>query len=86
MSEGVAENLKNGIYEIESVFPSNSGKIQFENVYSNLLALHSIRMPSSVSGDRTFIHDNYYFERDSKTIPINTNNAYIFNNQNIIFM
>ena len=71
---------------INSAFPESSGILDMDEILDNKLALHFIRMPRKVTEERVFVHNNYYFERNMKPVPIVTDQAVQVNKQKIIFM
>ncbi|HCK98637.1 MAG TPA: type I-B CRISPR-associated protein Cas5 [Candidatus Marinimicrobia bacterium] len=86
ISNETAIQLVKSKYSISSAFPESAGELDMDEIFDNQLILHCVRMPREVNKDRVFSHCNYYFERDMKTIPLVTDQAFEVENRKIIFM
>lgn len=85
-SSGEGEALSSGSYEIDTVFPRNSGEIDMDTVFERGIVLHSLRMPRAVTMDRVFTHETYFFERDARPVPVITEKAVEMNGSRLIFL
>lgn len=68
--------LYKGIHQVCTVFPMSLGTPDFETLYEKKLSLNSIRMPYSITSDRVFSLRDYYMERDSSPVPVDTDKAF----------
>ena len=78
--------LPEGIYDIQSVFPQDTGALDMEQIFERELVINSLQMPRSVTSDRIFSHCTYFAERDARVIPVNTEQAYKSDNKVLMFL
>jgi CRISPR-associated protein Cas5h len=81
-----AKNLPEGLHHVSTVFPQESGELDMDAVFKEALALHSLRMPRTVTADRVFSHAAYYLERDARPVPLNTSKAFQAGQNVIVFL
>ncbi|TSA23658.1 type I-B CRISPR-associated protein Cas5 [bacterium] len=86
LGNSTAKPLNENVHFIHSVFPKECGKVKMDIVFEKHLAIHSVRMPAVVSKNRVFKHKEYFFERESRPIPVFTNKAFLIDNQKIVFL
>jgi len=78
--------LPEGIYDIQTVFPQNSGALDMKQIFEKGLVIHSLQMPRSVTPDRVFSHCSYFAERDARPVPVNTKQAYKVDDKVLMFL
>ena len=78
--------LPKGIYDVQSVFPHNTGTPDWEQIFEKELVIHSLQMPRSVTPDRVFSHCAYFVERDARAVPVNTKQAYKVEDKVLMFL
>lgn len=81
-----AASLPYGSYRVNTVVPQHEGQLDMELAFKEGLALQSLRMPRSVTGERIFTHASYYVERDAKPIPFITGAAWRVGNETVVFL
>lgn len=82
----ICSPLPKGIYDIQSVFPRNAGALDMEQIFEKGLVIYSLQMPRSVTPDRVFSHCSYFVERDARSIPVNTEQAYKVEDNVLMFL
>lgn len=70
------EPLPEGTYDVQSVFQQKEGALEINQAFERELAIHSLRMPRTVTPDRVFSHSAYFAERDGRAMPVKTRHAY----------
>jgi len=78
--------LPRGTYDVTSVFQQDLGGIDMKQAFQRELAIHLLRMPQSVTPDRVFHHANYLTERESRAIPVITDQAYRLGHRIVMFL
>lgn len=78
--------LPEGTYDVQSVFQKETGDFDIKQIFEKELSVHFFQMPRTVTSDRIFSHCTYVVERDARTIPVNTGNAYKVNNKVVMFL
>lgn len=86
VGEMEAKPLPKGRYGVVSVVLESAGSVDLPQACSDNLAIHSLRMPRSVSADRVFTHDNYRLERDGRPLPFHTEHAWQAGDKVILFL
>ncbi|HOG43187.1 MAG TPA: CRISPR-associated protein Cas5 [bacterium] len=87
IDKGFAEKSPFGDYATSTVFSEESALINMTKVIEcEQLAINSLKMPCALSEDRIFQYKKYFFEKNSKQIPVSTANSYNYKGKNIIFM
>jgi CRISPR-associated protein Cas5h len=81
-----AKNLPEGIYHVSTVFLRESGNLDMDTIFKEQLVLHALRMPRAVTPDRVFSHAAYYLERDARSVPLHTANAFKAGDAVIMFL
>lgn len=81
-----AKNLPEGIHHVSTVFPRDSGDLDMDTIFDEKLVLHALRMPRTVTIDRVFTHASYYLERNARSVPLNTVNAFRAGEAVIVFL
>lgn len=85
-SDYEASSLPFGKYEISTVVPQSAGQLDTDRIFTNGLALQSLRMPRTVTNDRVFTHASYYVEREGRPIPLETDSAWRIGDRTVIFL
>lgn len=78
--------LPKGYYDVHSVFRQKSGSLNMKQIFKKELSIHLFQMPRTVTPERVFSHCRYIAERDAKSIPIKTNQAYKVDNKIVMFL
>jgi CRISPR-associated protein Cas5h len=78
--------LPAGTYAVSSLIPQEGAEPNWEQVFSQELTIHSLRLPRTVTPDRVFSHASYFMERDARPIPIKTAQAYEAGDQICLFL
>ncbi len=86
LNSNKCKKLPKGIYDINSMFQRKEGDIDMNLVFERGLAIHLLQMPRTVTPDRIFSHCKYVTERDTKPIPVKTDQAYKVDNKVIMFL
>lgn len=82
-----AEKQAFGEYDTATIFSEDNALINMTKVIECAqLAVNSLKMPCTLSEDRIFQYKKYFFEKNSKQIPVSTANSYNYKGKNIIFM
>ncbi len=87
LSSDESSPLPKGSYDIQSVFQKDVAILDFDLIIEKELAIHSIRVPRSLTSDRIFSHCTYFMERDAMTIPVkNAEQAYKVSGKVLMFL
>ncbi len=78
--------LPKDTYDVQSVFQQGAGILEIETIFEKELAIHSLRMPRTVTGDRVFSHSTYFMERDGRAVPAETDQAYKVGDKVVMFL
>lgn len=81
-----AKNLPEGLHHVSTVFSRESGDLDMDTIFKEQLVLHALRMPRAVTPDRVFTHAAYYLERDARSVPLYTANAFKAGDAVIMFL
>jgi len=79
-------SLPEGTYDVQSVFQKKKGTVDVEQIFERELSVQLLRMPRSVTPERIFSHSVYIAERESKPIPVKTDQAYRVDNKILMFL
>lgn len=82
----VARSLPDGLHHVCTVFPREAGDLDMDTIFKEQLVLHAMRMPRAVTPDRVFSHAAYYLERDARSVPLRTADAFKAGDAVIIFL
>jgi CRISPR-associated protein Cas5h len=87
-ASGDGEPLPDAVYEVATVCPrSDENSLVLPRLAERRdHAVQEVRMPRDVTTDRVFVHANYYLEMHGRPIPIQTRNAWSFQEEAIIFL
>lgn len=82
------EHLADAVHEVATVCPrSDENKLVLPRLSERRdHAVQEIRMPREVTTDRVFAHANYYLEMQGRPIPVQTRNAWSFQDEEIVFL
>ena len=84
INEGM--RLPKNTYDTQSVFQENAGVLEMNQIFERELALHSLQMPRSVTPYRVFSHCTYFVERDGRSVPVETDQAYRVGDKTVMFL
>lgn len=70
------EKLPNATYNVSTIMRQDQVSLDLEQVYDQTLGILLLRMPRTVNNERVFSHSAYIMEKDGRTVPVNTANAY----------
>lgn len=81
-----AEMLPNGMHCINTALRRDSGLLKTDLACEQELAIHMLRMPRDVSPERQFQHEAYYLEREGRSIPAITDQAWQVGTDKVVFL
>ncbi len=81
-----ATGLPHDIHCITTVFPKESGELDMDVIFEDRLILQSLRMPRYVTPERVFTHAGYLLEKESRPVPLKTDQAFQAGEAAIVFM
>ena len=82
-----AEKLARGVYPVESVIRQSQVKeIDTAKIYADGIALHLLRMPRTVTGERVFSHETYLIEKNNSPVTVETDAAYQVGKKVLMFL
>ncbi len=86
IGEYSSEILPNGKHWINTALRRNAGNLDMDLACEQELAIHMLRMPRDVSPDRQFQHESYYVEREGRSIPVITDQAWQVAKDKVVFL
>ena len=78
--------LSLGRHEVSTAIDLDAASVDAQAANTGGLNVHRIRMPRDVTPDRVFTHANYVLERLGRPVPVETQNAWQAENENIMFL
>jgi len=82
----VGKSLPDGVHHVCTVFPREAGDLDMDTIFKKQLVLHAMRMPRAVTTDRVFSHAAYYLERNARSVPLHTADAFKAGDAVIVFL
>jgi CRISPR-associated protein Cas5h len=73
--------LPQGEYEVATITRQEKVNLDMQKILASDTVIKSIRMPCNVTENRMFVHANYLYEVNGKTLPVNTSYALKAGNQ-----
>ena len=86
IGEYSSEILPNGKYWINTALRRDAGNLDMDLACEQELAIHMLRMPRDVSPERQFQHEAYYVEREGRSIPVITDQAWQVGKDKVVFL
>ena len=86
LTSGEALALPKDEYPVVTVFSPNDAEMDMNKIFEHNLAIHALRMPRNVTSDRVFSHAPYYLERNARPVYVNTDKAFSFENEVLMFL
>ncbi len=86
IGEYSSEVLPNGKHWINTALRRDAGNLDMDLACEQELAIHMLRMPRDVSPDRQFQHEAYYVEREGRSIPVITDQAWQVAKDKVVFL
>jgi len=84
LNEGMP--LPKDTYDIQSLFQREAGVLEVDQIFDKELAVHSFRMPRTLTPDRIFSHCTYFAECNAKPVPVETSQAYKIDDKVVMFL
>ena len=81
-----SENLPNGKHCINTALRRDAGNLDMDLACEQELAIHMVRMARDVSPERQFQHEAYYVEREGRSIPVITDQAWLVGKDKVVFL
>lgn len=78
--------LPNGKHWINTALRRDSGHLDTDLACEQELAIYMLRMPRDVSPERQFQHEAYYLEREGRSIPVITDQAWQVGTDKVVFL
>ena len=86
IGEYSSEILPNGKHWINTALRRDAGNLDMDLACEQELAIHMLRMPRDVSPERQFQHEAYYVEREGRSIPVITDQAWQVGKDKVVFL
>ena len=86
LGSGHASPLPPRQYKVNSVIPQESCTLIMEKVFHDNLVVHHLLMPRKVTPGRVFEHASYFMERDGRSLPVQTHDAYEYEGRTLVFL